>query len=360
MENNIQIRFVDLTKRFGNFTAVSRINLELYEGEILGFLGPNGAGKSTTMKMLAKLLRPTEGYVEVKDPRNGKMIKLTNQNKDFLLNNVGFLIESPSFYDDMTPRQVLTYFAKLKGYDRKKIKKRVEKVVRDVGMSEWIDKKFKTFSKGMTQKIGIASSYVHDPDILVLDEPHSGLDPQARQELRNLILRLKNERNKTLFISSHLLFEISEIADRVAIISHGKLAACDNIEVLEQQAQKSTIYLELLNFKQKIKVEEGIITDSMKKIKKLVKPLTGVDESEVRRPLVKYNPDKMIFEILFNGESKRQYDILTKLHENGFKIIDFSVPKGNLLEDLYLDLIKKTQFLRKKDIKGEIKMEKAF
>ncbi len=360
MKSQVQIKLVDLTKRFGNFTAVSDVNLEIFQGEILGFLGPNGAGKSTTMKMLASLLKPTKGEVFIRDPQNSDLIKLTNKNKDYLLSNMGFLIETPAFYDEMTPRQVLTYFAKLKNYPRKKIKGRVEQVVKEVGMYQWIDKKFKTFSKGMMQKIGIVSSFVHDPDILVLDEPHSGLDPEARRNLRDLILKLKNQGDKTIFISSHLLFEISEVADRVAIISHGNLVACDDIEKLEQQAQKSVIRLELLNFREKIKENRGIITETMKNLKQSVGPLTGVDKASLSLPLVRFNPDNQTFEIIFNGDPNKQHAILSKLLKEGYEVIEFSVPKGNLLEDLYLDLIQKAEIKRIDKIKSGIQVEQAF
>ncbi|MBD3341278.1 MAG: ATP-binding cassette domain-containing protein, partial [Candidatus Lokiarchaeota archaeon] len=151
--NEIIIQFKDLTKKFGNFYAVSNLNLEIKRGEILGFLGHNGAGKSTTMKMMAYLITPTKGEILIRN--DGSLEKLTRKNKDYLLDNIGFLIENPAFYGNMTPRQILTYFAKLKGYPRKKVKKRVEQMVGMMGMTKWIDTKVNTFSKGMRQKIGI-------------------------------------------------------------------------------------------------------------------------------------------------------------------------------------------------------------
>ncbi|MFW9924527.1 MAG: ABC transporter ATP-binding protein [Candidatus Thorarchaeota archaeon] len=164
-DSEVIIRLQNLTKNYGHFTAVSNVSLDLPKGEIIGFLGPNGAGKSTTLKIMAGLISPNEGEVFVRN--NGELVKLTRNNRDLLLEKMGFLIETPAFYDHMTPREVLTYFAELKGYSRKQIKQRVEEVVKLVGMTKWIDKKIKTFSKGMKQKIGIVSALVHNPDMLV-------------------------------------------------------------------------------------------------------------------------------------------------------------------------------------------------
>ncbi|GAH60169.1 unnamed protein product, partial [marine sediment metagenome] len=240
----ILIQIKNLTKKFGNFTAVKGVNLEIQRGEIVGFLGPNGAGKTTTMKMMSHLLKPNEGEVLIR--ANGELQKLTNRNKDYLLDNIGFLIEIPAFYGKVTPKEILKYFAKLKGYPRKNINERIDTVLKMVGMSEWKDKKIGTFSKGMKQKIGILSAIVHDPDIVVLDEPQTGLDPVARKEVRDFIMNLKKI-GKTVFLSSHLLYEISEVADRIAIIHHGKLIAFDTLDNLEGKAMKSVIHFELLN-----------------------------------------------------------------------------------------------------------------
>ncbi|MHA1674757.1 MAG: ATP-binding cassette domain-containing protein, partial [Promethearchaeota archaeon] len=150
---DILIELRQLSKKFGKFTAVDKVSLQIYRGECIGFLGPNGAGKSTTMKMVANLLRPTAGEIWIRT--KGNLEQLSSQNKDRLLDNAGFLIESPAFYKTSTPRQILTYFAKLKGYPRPEIKSRVENIVGMIGLSKWIDEKIGTFSKGMKQKIGI-------------------------------------------------------------------------------------------------------------------------------------------------------------------------------------------------------------
>src|SRR6056297_1923233 len=310
--DNTVVEFKNLTKRFGDFTAVYNVNLQIYRGEILGFLGPNGAGKSTTMKMMARLLKPTEGNVYICN--NGTMEVLNDKSKDYLLDKIGFLIENPAFYEKMTPRDILTYFGGLKGYPDDKIDKRVEKVVEMVGMSEWIDKKLGTFSKGMRQKIGIVSAIVHDPDIVVLDEPHSGLDPTARIEVRDFIIKLR-EMGKTIFLSSHLLYEVSEVADRVAIISHGRVMAIDTLENLELQAQRSMINLNLYH-------TNGNIQKMQNKIAQVVSPLTGMPAG---KNYIGYNMDKQNFEILFNGDPKNQLKIIRALFENDIDVIEYSV-----------------------------------
>jgi len=326
--NDILIQFKGLTKKFGSFYAVSNINLEIKRGEIVGFLGPNGAGKSTTMKMMAYLLRPTAGEIWIR--HNGDLERLTLRNRDYLLDNIGFLIENPAFYGDMTAKQILSYFAKLKGYPRKKIKNRVAEIVEMVGLSKWLKKKIKTFSKGMRQKIGICSAIVHDPDIVVLDEPATGLDPKARIEIRKFILRLK-KMGKTIFLSSHLLYEISEVADRVAIINQGRLIAFDTLDNLELKARKSVINFELYDY------SESNLTELLETINKIVAPLTGL-EGDDKNKRVTFNENSKIFEVPFNGVPENQLKIHNALFENNFKVLEFSVPKANLLENLFIGL----------------------
>ncbi|MBA7711591.1 Vitamin B12 import ATP-binding protein BtuD [subsurface metagenome] len=276
--------------------------------------------------MMSHLLKPNEGEVLIR--ANGELQKLTNRNKDYLLDNIGFLIEIPAFYGKVTPKEILKYFAKLKGYPRKNINERIDTVLKMVGMSEWKDKKIGTFSKGMKQKIGILSAIVHDPDIVVLDEPQTGLDPAARKEVRDFIMNLKKI-GKTVFLSSHLLYEISEVADRIAIIHHGKLIAFDTLDNLEGKAMKSIIHFELLNSPDE-KFDEFI-----NKLKPLVIPSTGITKEE---SWIKYNNDSKVFQIFFNGNPKNQTEILKKLLDNGYEILEYSVPKANLLESLFIEL----------------------
>jgi ABC-type multidrug transport system ATPase subunit len=345
-EETVIVRFKDLTRRFGNFTAVSNLNLDIHKGEIVGLLGPNGAGKSTTMKLMAFLIHPSEGEIWIRNNENrnnGKLEKLTNASKDYLLDNFGFLIENPAFYDDVTPRQILSYFAELRGYPKHLTKKRVEDILALVELSDWIDKPIKTFSKGMRQKVGIVSTIVHDPQVIVLDEPQTGLDPKARIDIRKFIMALKGL-GKTIFLSSHQLYEVSEVADRVAIISKGKLIAFDTVENLEAKTKSSLIQLETNPHH----FEESEAQEVSKKILQIIENLTGLDKE---KNSVKYNQHSEIFEILFNGDHKNQSRILKSLVAGlagvtevsgvagDIEILNYSVPKAGLLEDLYLSLV---------------------
>ena len=324
----ILIQFKGLTKRFGSFYAVNNIDLEIKRGEIVGFLGPNGAGKSTTMKMMAYLLRPTAGEIWIRN--NGDLERLTLRNRDYLLDRIGFLIENPAFYGDMTPNQILSYFAKLKGYPRKKIKARVAEIVEMVGLSKWLNKKIKTFSKGMRQKIGICSAIVHDPDIVVLDEPQTGLDPRARRDVRDFILQLK-KMEKTIFLSSHLLYEISEVADRIAIINQGRLIAFDTLDNLELKARKSVINFELYDY------SESEVPELLERLNNIIAPLTGVEDVDNPKKVI-FNENSKVFEVPFNGVPENQLKIHNALFNNNFKVLEFSVPKANLLENLFIGL----------------------
>lgn len=324
------IKFENLTKYYGNFLAVSNINMEIKRGEVIGFLGPNGAGKSTTMKMLARILKPSSGAILYN--KDGEFVKLTSRTKDYLLQNVGFLVENPAFYGNVTPRQLLTYFAKLKGYPKDQIAKRVEEVVALVKMDDWIDKKISTFSKGMKEKIGIISAIVHDPDIIILDEPQTGLDPKARVDVRNFILELKNM-GKTIFFSSHLLYEVSEVADKIAIINHGQLLAFDTMEVLEAKVKSSLIRLEVLN-------TNGNSANIIGRMVEILRPY--IDQGVMRENITFSNETKQ-FNINFDGDSSHQFEILKTLVNNNIEVVEYSVPKAGLLEDLYMNLVSDNQ-----------------
>jgi len=295
--------------------------------------------------MLAYLLRPTEGDIWIRSHGDGELQQLSTRKKDYLLDKIGFLIDKPEFYSDVTPRQILSYFAKLKGYPREKISDRVEQVVKMMGLFGWIDQKIGTFSKGMRQKIGIVAAIVHDPDIIVLDEPYTGLDPQARKDVRDFILQLKKQQ-KTVFLSSHLLYEVAEIADRISIINHGNLIACDTLENLEQMAKNSTIQLQLL--------EDGKIPINPSKTMGLILDCVG---SLLDTPPIRYVPELQLFELLFDGSPQKQHHILKKLMDHQFEIFDFSVPKASLLENLYLRFIKESDKSHTQTQKTAIKVE---
>jgi ABC-2 type transport system ATP-binding protein len=189
------------------------ISLSVREGEIFGFVGPNGAGKTTTLKILLGLIRPTCGRARVL----GHDVRETAFRR-----HVGFLPENPYFYEYLTGREILRFYARLSGLDRAPREARVEALLEQVGLAQAADARLRTYSKGMLQRIGLAQAIVHDPSVVFLDEPMSGLDPIGRKEIRDLILRLRAE-GKTVFMNTHILSDVELVCDRVAIISRGRI-----------------------------------------------------------------------------------------------------------------------------------------
>ena len=212
MNTNI-IETHGLTKGAGSQLRVNHIDLRVPEGCVYGFLGPNGAGKTTTLKLLLGLLKPTEGTITLL----GK--KMTSQNRLALLKHTGSLIESPSFYGHLTGLENLQIIAKLKKVPADEI----TAVLNTVRLYEQKDKKVKQYSLGMKQRLGIAMALLGNPRLLILDEPTNGLDPAGIQEIREFIKNLPILRQMTVIVSSHLLSEMEQMADRVGIINHGSL-----------------------------------------------------------------------------------------------------------------------------------------
>ena len=207
------ISVTNLSKKFRDITAVDDLSFTVNEGDIYGFLGQNGAGKSTTIRMLLSLIKPTSGNINI----FGKNLQT---NRSEILQQAGAVIEKPDLYKYLTAYQNLYIFAKMSGMkvNRQLLMRQLEMV----GLSDRAYSKVKTFSQGMKQRLGIAVALVHNPKLIVLDEPTNGLDPQGIADMRNLILQLSKEMGKTIVVSSHLLSEIEIIANRILIINKGK------------------------------------------------------------------------------------------------------------------------------------------
>ncbi len=193
--------------------ALRPLNLTVEEGEVFGFLGPNGAGKTTTLKLLMGLIFPTGGSARilgmaVDDPR--------------MKAQIGFLPEQPYFYDYLTARELLEYYGQLSGMDSRHVSHKVDEVLQRVGLPGVAGLQLRKFSKGMLQRVGIAQAILHDPKVVFLDEPMSGLDPMGRREVRDLMAQLKHE-GKTVFFSTHILSDAEALCDRVGIINHGEM-----------------------------------------------------------------------------------------------------------------------------------------
>jgi len=207
------IEIKGLTKKFKDVKAVDELSLNVYKGDIFGFLGPNGAGKSTTIRMLLTLIRPNAGSIKL----FGKNL---NKERALILRDVGAIVEKPDFYNYLSAYKNLEILGRISG--KEVSSNRIMEILETVGLKERRTSKVKTYSHGMKQRLGIAQALMHDPDLIILDEPTTGLDPQGMKEIRDLIIHLRDEKNKTIFLSSHLLSEVEQIANRMIIINKGK------------------------------------------------------------------------------------------------------------------------------------------
>ena len=217
------IEVKNLSKKFGTFEAVKDVSFTVNKGDVFGFLGPNGAGKSTTIRCMLSLIAPNSGTIAI----FGK--NLANHRTQ-ILNNIGCIIEKPDFYRYLSAEKNLEMFARISGRDSSK--KEIQEMLEFVGLDGRGKDKVKGFSHGMKQRLGIAQTLLHKPDLIILDEPTTGLDPQGIIEVRNLILRLKTEQQKTVLLSSHQLSEIEIIANRMVIINKGKSMIEGSVDAL--------------------------------------------------------------------------------------------------------------------------------
>ena len=207
------IKVTNLSKHYKEIKAVDDVSFEVKEGEVYGFLGQNGAGKSTTIRMLLTLIEPTNGKIEI----FGSDLRT---NRKEILKQVGAIIEKPDLYKYLTALENLSIFSKLSGV--RCTNKQLLDQLDMVGLKNRANSKVRTYSQGMKQRLGIAVALIHDPKLIILDEPTNGLDPQGIADIRNMILQLSREKGKTIFVSSHLLSEIEVIADRMLILDKGK------------------------------------------------------------------------------------------------------------------------------------------
>ena len=221
------IRVEHLTKRYGERVAVDDVSFSVERGEIVGFLGPNGAGKSTTMRVLTGFLMPTRGDAWV-GGHNMATDSLQGRRR------IGYLPEIAPLYADMTTRAYLEYVARLRGVERRAVRARVDGVVEQCALGEYYDVLLAKLSKGFRQRVGLAQSIIHDPEVLILDEPTIGIDPIQVAQTRRLIRELGQ--NRTILLSSHILPEVSMVCERVIIIHQGRIVAEDNIERLSSLA----------------------------------------------------------------------------------------------------------------------------
>ena len=327
------IKLENISKKYGSFLALDNINLEVQDGEVIGLIGPNGAGKTTTLKLIAKLLRPNSGKILLRNIR-GELQDINKNSKELV--QTGFFIDIPQFYD-ATPYRLLKLFAKIKHYPKEKINQRIDELLTTFNLIDWKDKKVKTFSKGMLQKLGFIQAVIHDPEILFLDEPQTGLDPNARIEIRNYIRFLKQQ-GKTIFVASHLLYEISEVCDKVALINQGSIINFDTIDSLEENLKSIELKFQVLN-----PIPREMLGPLIKRLTQNLEPYLDKElDLSISKIPIKYEPQENSFTIFYNGAKKARGDILNVLFndfKSDFTLISFSKPKISSLERIYSQII---------------------
>lgn len=295
------IEINSLTKDFNKLRAVNNLNLSVYKGDVFGFLGPNGAGKSTTIRMLLSLVRQTSGTINL----FGKSLDSDRKN---ILSRIGAIVEKPDFYGYLTAYKNLEILGKLSG--KEITQKQIMQILELVGLDNRFDSKVKTFSHGMKQRLGLAQSLLHDPELIILDEPTTGLDPQGMKEIRDLILHLSKEKEKTIFLSSHILHEVELVANRMIIINKGTTKVEGNVK-------------DLLDAK-KLKVTFEI--DDEQKVKDLILNSGWKDKFEMNT--------KTVF--VFSLESQEVSQLNKYLVENNISV-SAVIPKRSL-EDYFLKI----------------------
>jgi ABC-2 type transport system ATP-binding protein len=215
-----------LSKYYNGFLALDKLSLKVRENEDVALLGPNGAGKTTTLKLICGLIRPSSGSVHI----NGVNVA---EERERAISEVGTLLETPEFYPFFTPEETLNYLGRLRGVHERELGRRIREVLKLVGLQKWTNIRIEKFSRGMKQRLALAQALLHDPPILILDEPSLGLDPRGMVDIREILKEAKKE--KTIIFASHLLTEVTQICRKVAIIDHGKLRFYDNISRLKKK-----------------------------------------------------------------------------------------------------------------------------
>lgn len=296
------VEIKDLVKHYGKFHAVENVSFDVYRGDVFGFLGPNGAGKSTTIRTMLSLIKPTSGELKL----FGKDLL---KDRNYILQRIGCIVEKPDFYKYLSAEKNIEIFARLSGVTVTKSK--IHEIIEFVGLKGREKDKLGGFSHGMKQRLGIAQTLVHDPELIILDEPTTGLDPQGIIDIRNLILQLKNERNKTVLLSSHILSEIELIANRMVIISKGKSIVQGSVK-------------ELLN------AQELVVAFTVDSIEKATQIL---ERASLAAMIESVENNNLLLHI-----SQEKIPVINKLFcDNGLNV--FSIEAKRKLEDYFLKLI---------------------
>jgi ABC-2 type transport system ATP-binding protein len=298
-----------LTKRYGALTALDSLSLSLEPGDVFGYIGPNGAGKSTTMKILAGLLEPTAGSAMV-------LGKNVMTNGDFVRRNIGYMPDAFGVYEDLKVTEYLEFFASAYGIDRRQRRKVVGDVLELTDLNYKQDALVDSLSRGMQQRLGLARVLVHDPPILLLDEPASGLDPRARIEIRELLKELQRL-GKTILVSSHILSELGEFCNKLGIIERGKLIVTGTIQDLMERARAHPV------------ICVKVVGDST--------PAAMVLRGDTRVDRVEQNNGEL--QVVLHDPLLHHHFLIEKLVQNNIQLESIA-PQQLKLEDVFLRLTK--------------------
>jgi ABC-2 type transport system ATP-binding protein len=307
------IELQNLTKSFGDIKAVDNLSLKIPRGATVGFLGPNGAGKTTAIKILTNLITATSGRAYL----NGVDV-LTDPKK--ALSRVGAVVETPEFYPYLTPVETLSYLGRIRGMSHKEISRRTNEVLQTVKLEQWRTTRIGKFSKGMKQRLAVAQAVLHEPDVLILDEPTTGLDPRGMVEVREMIKSLKKQKY-TIFMSSHLLVEVQETCDSAALIDRGRLLVYDSIDNLKGLSKVAKIEVTTV----------GNITDALFHEIQGMKSVRSVERVNGRTLVLTYE-----------GAYEQRSELLEAVQATGAKVTGFS-PVGLPLEMMYMELVKESR-----------------
>ncbi len=308
------IEIKNLVKKFGQDTVLDNISFTVNKGEIFGFLGPNGAGKTTTMKIITSFWQANSGKVKI-DGINIKEDSIKTRRK------IGYLPEQVPLYDDMLVYEYLRFVAEVRGISKQDVKKRVRAVIEECGLKKVVKRPIDELSKGYKQRVGLAQAIIHDPDVLILDEPMTGLDPNQIVEIRDLIKKIGKE--KTVIFSSHVLSEVSEIADRIMIINSGRIVGEGSPkELISNVGKKDAYYMKIKGYKEEV----------MSKIKAIEK----VEKVEVKETKV----DRVCEYLVVSKDGAGIRELLSRTVANaGFVILEY-YKKRSSLEDVFRELTK--------------------
>jgi ABC-2 type transport system ATP-binding protein len=305
----MQVNITNLRKDFGTTRAVDDISFSFSSGQIIGFVGPNGAGKTTTMRILATLDEPTSGDAEIDDV---SIVELPERARQL----IGYVPDALPMHRDMSVHEYLDFFARAYGLTGAQRRQVVENIEEFTNLTSLQERTLYALSKGMKQRVSLARALLHDPPVLVMDEPASGLDPRARVELREL-LRILSDQGKAILISSHILTELSEICDGAVIIEQGRIITSGTLQdIAKPDVEQHTVLIRPLNRQ-----------DDLYKVLLLIPNVTAVNRLENE------------IEVKITGSEETCSDLLENLIRDGYRIVEFK-QQGSDLESVFMNVTK--------------------